>query len=387
MRLVIHIGTEKTGTSSIQESLFKNKSVLAEHGYYFSQCAGERNNLKYPLYCMSEQRGDPYFRNNNINNVDERRLFKADFEELFNREISSLNSNTHTVIISSEHFHSLLIDESEVKALERLLSKYFDEIKIVCYLREQVETCVSHYSTVIKNGSIPSFSNFMNKCNPSNPYYDYFGLLERWQNVFGHKSLIVSKFSRNTLIDSDIVKDFYTKINVDYINMDMQTHFESNRSLSYAGQCLLKELNAIQNLSKVSLNQAVNFVQNIYVGKGENVTASLYNELYDKFKDANRLLSNKYFSNDVDLFPRKPPSSTNTDNFSVDTLKQLIPLIEMLLKLKVDDKFANVCRDVAIEYEDKSLERAYKLMSLAHIIRPNGGFIRRKLREYEGLLK
>lgn len=387
MKLVVHIGTEKTGTSSIQESLFKNKSILAEHGYYFSQCAGERNNLKFPLYSMSEQRGDPYFRNNNINNVDERRLFKADFEDVFNREISSLSANIHTVIISSEHFHSLLIDESEVKALKRLVSKYFDEIKIVCYLREQVETCVSHYSTVIKTGLTPDFNDFMTKCDPSNPYYDYLGLLERWQNVFGHKNLIVSKFSRNTLIDSDIVKDFYTKINVDYANMDMQTHFESNRSLNYAGQCLLKELNTIQNLSKVSLNQAVNFVQNTYVGKGENVTASLYNELYDKFKGANRLLSNKYFNNDVDLFPRRPPSSTNTDNFSADTLKQLIPLIKMLLKTKVDDNFANICRDVAIEYEDKSLQTAHKLMSLAHIIRPSGGLIKGKLREYEGLLK
>jgi hypothetical protein len=64
-----------------------------------------------------------------------------------------------------------------------------------------------------------------------------------------------------------------------------------------------------------------------------------------------------------------------------------MPLIGFLLKQQVDDSYADVCRDIALEYEEKSLDVAYKLMKLASIIRPSGGFIKGKIKEYEGLLK
>lgn len=48
---------------------------------------------------------------------------------------------------------------------------------------------------------------------------------------------------------------------------------------------------------------------------------------------------------------------------------------------------ADTLRDVAINCEkDNRLEDAYKLMKIAHIIRPNGLFIKQKLDEYSKAL-
>lgn len=387
MKLIIHIGTEKTGTSSIQDSLQRNRDILIQNGYFFSQCGGVKNNLMFPLYCMDESRDDPYFRNNKINTLEKRQEFKRNFEQSFKNEISAIPNNIHTVIISSEHFHSLLINQSEVDLMKNLVAKHFSDIKIVCYLREQVETCVSHYSTVIKSGLTPDFKEFISNCSSSNPYYNYLSLLDRWASIFDYKNIIISKYIRQLLVEEDIIKDFYSKINLDYKSMSLVSDFESNKSLNYVGQCLLKELNFIQQKLNVSFKGPVSFITNNYTGKGQNVSANLYHELYEHFRSDNRKVSNKYLNIDSDLFPKKVPENTNTHDFSAKSLREIMPLIGFLLKQQVDDSYADVCRDIALEYEEKSLDVAYKLMKLASIIRPSGGFIKGKIKEYEGLLK
>ena len=39
MELIIHIGTHKTGTSSLQTFLATNRSVLIKHGIYYPESA------------------------------------------------------------------------------------------------------------------------------------------------------------------------------------------------------------------------------------------------------------------------------------------------------------------------------------------------------------
>ncbi len=42
MNLIVHIGTPKTGTTTIQEMLFESREILKSKGFHFLQCAGKK---------------------------------------------------------------------------------------------------------------------------------------------------------------------------------------------------------------------------------------------------------------------------------------------------------------------------------------------------------
>ena len=153
MKAIVHIGTEKTGTSSIQLFLRRNRRALEARGYHFLQSAGKTNNWALPAYCTEQSRFDDFDRFPEVEAGMSLEAFRRDFIGRFEEELRSLPGNVHTVVISSEHFHSRLRTDKEMSNIRDLLSSYFDDIRIICYIREQAETCASWYSTSMKSGS------------------------------------------------------------------------------------------------------------------------------------------------------------------------------------------------------------------------------------------
>lgn len=387
MKLIVHIGTEKTGTSSIQNALFENKALLLEKGFYFSQCAGSRNNIQFPLSCMQYDREDEdyYFTNNGIATNQQRAQYYNELKKKFEDEVSAL-TDIHTVIISSEHFHSLLVDEQEVKTFKDLLGDMFSSIKIVCYLREQVATCISHYSTRIKTGDSDDLSTFIKRCTPQNPYYNYLDLLDRWSTVFGKSNLIVGLFDKRTLRNNDIVDDFFYKIELDTSQTEFIRPKKTNQSLNYTGQCLLKAINREQTIKK-PLNPTINeFIHTQFAGKGEDVDEPTYLKLFQQFKVINTQVASKYFNKEAPLFVPCPPQKSYKDENVEHVVKEVLPLIRLLLYSTIEDCYADICRDTAISFENTEIDTAYKLMNLAHKIRPEGPTIKNKLKRYRGLV-
>ena len=82
-----------------------------------------------------------------------------------------------------------------------VLSTYFDEIKIVCYLREQVDMCTSYYSTHMKSGGTNSFSTFLQRCKPSNYYFNYYEVLANWERCFGLEALDISSVCARSVFE------------------------------------------------------------------------------------------------------------------------------------------------------------------------------------------
>ena len=60
-RVLIHIGTEKTGTTTIQEFLHINREKLYSKGIVFLKSPGERNQVRdLVTYCMNPHRVDKH---------------------------------------------------------------------------------------------------------------------------------------------------------------------------------------------------------------------------------------------------------------------------------------------------------------------------------------
>jgi hypothetical protein len=208
MRLILHIGTEKTGTTAVQNFLYKNRDILLQNRVGLLDSIDYPNNRKLYAYCLPEDEFDDYFWDLNIRDVDAKRQYFKNFEQELEDEISNLEQQVETVIISSEHFHSRLKENQSIEKLKSVLEKFFDEISVVCYFREQGAVIKSLYSTAMKNGHTDTLEAFTNKCLKNEHYFDYNRFLNKWADIFGKENIKARIFSRNTLYKSDICMDF-----------------------------------------------------------------------------------------------------------------------------------------------------------------------------------
>tara|TARA_B110000483_G_scaffold137277_1_gene164136 strand:- start:4468 stop:6093 length:1626 start_codon:yes stop_codon:yes gene_type:complete len=336
LKAIVHIGTEKTGTTSIQRYLYQNRAKLKGAGFYFLQSAGKRNNQALPAYCLDENRPDDYFRNQRIQTLKQRQEFKRLFIKAFDSEIRGLPRHVTTVIMSSEHFHSRIRTEAELDNLSELLTPYFDEIKIVCYLREQATTCKSYYSTHLKSGGTDSFSEFLGRCRPENVYFNYHEMLANWERGFGFESLDVSLFLQERFLNGDLLDDFTAKIDATLVGALNKPNEVENESFTPFGQALARAVNIIFPRSTVAPEEGIvrdrckKIITQRLSGSGQLPSVEVQTSIYDSFIESNALVQRKFFPTVHSLFA--PPDElvlreAVIDGVDFDTLIAVLNLI------------------------------------------------------------
>jgi hypothetical protein len=198
--------------------------------------------------------------------------------------------------------------------------------------------------------------------------------------------LVIEVFDRKTLKNNNIVDDFFDKIGIDLTKYKINKSSEKNLSLNYIGQCLLRTINSEASVKQEAKPKLLQFINNEFAGQGENVDVDTYRRLFESFDVMNKTVNVKYRHKDGPLFPYSPLEATNRIEGVEQVVKEILPLIEFAFSATIDDSYADVCRDAAVSFEESSIETAYKLMSLAHQIRPHGPVIKKKLSDYKKLM-
>lgn len=319
MKAIVHIGTEKTGTTSIQSFLYQNRRKLRKAGFHFLQCAGKTNNRALPAYCLHNDRTDDFYRNLGISTLEARIEHKRKFIIELEKELGGLPSHIKAVVISSEHFHSRIRTEEEMDNVHELLSTYFSEIEIVCYLRDQITTCTSYYSTALKSGNPSSFAAFIERCKPKNYYFNYEEMLQNWERCFGLKALNVSLFSRAHFVNGDLLDDFTSKIDPDLVGK-LNTNVQiENESLNPTGQALARAVNIAFPIRTLRpelaplREQCRQLVNKRYKGKGRQLTPESQRQVFAAFADMNESLRLKFFPHE-ELILQPPAAPDNPDS-------------------------------------------------------------------------
>lgn len=205
-RLVIHIGTEKTGTTSLQHFFYLNEPALATAGVALLHTVDEPNNRKVATYAFMRHMHEAY-------DLDVVRLGGPQWREKLRadvrNEIEHLPAHIHTVLLTSEHLHSRLHSRDEVSRVAEMFKGLFDRIEVLVYLRRQDKLAASLYSTALRGGWTQE-SPFPSNVDARNRYYNYQELLERWASVFGAESLRVRRFEPSRLVRGSLYSDFLT---------------------------------------------------------------------------------------------------------------------------------------------------------------------------------
>jgi hypothetical protein len=200
---ILHIGTEKTGSTSLQTCFGLNRAAFADKGYFVPLSLASSSNFEVlnHIYLAVISRSDEEFSDDlrlalNILDRDALNRTRRDVFIKFSEEIATTSCGCHTVILSNEHCHSRLLTLEEVQKLKDFLDHFCESYKIVVYLRPQHELAMSQYGMLVANGiwDIDIFQPFpepsgYNKLYTPRAYFDYRALLERWSEVFGEDSL------------------------------------------------------------------------------------------------------------------------------------------------------------------------------------------------------
>lgn len=221
-KLTLHIGSHKTGSTSLQKSLEKNVLILNKHGY---SCASSDTTGRKDSYVLYSKK--PFLARFNFNAI-EAELSQAIYG--------------NDLIISSEHFF-LVQEEAQFQKLNELAKKYFDGIDVLLYLRRQDELALSfkaQASKVMAVGNVPSSLIMGHSLSTPYPeintsvisYLDYKHKINMLSNVFGENNIYPKIYARDSLIGNDICLDFFDHFGIKDIKAVASTNvsFSAKRS-------------------------------------------------------------------------------------------------------------------------------------------------------------
>ncbi|MCW4153928.1 hypothetical protein OM427_31000 [Halomonas sp. 18H] len=394
----VHIGMEKTGTTSIQNFLGKNRERLADQGFYFMKSTGLANDVRLVGYCLDRNQTNYFlFRNEFVDSEEKKDAFDKEFLDSFEKEISELPSDVENVVFSSELFHSRLNKPHQRQKLRSFLENYFEDVAIVGYIRPQVDVNISLYSTSLKSGGVEvGLEEHLERCHVSNYFYNYFEFLSGWEKSFSGCSFIVNLFDRKELTGGDVVSDFCSVCGVDPTNLASAE--QENESVTATGQEMLKAIN--RNLpvflEGAGLNYIrsnfVNYISRIYAGSGEKPGKDLAYYTQMKFDSINEEVRRRWFPERTVLFDidyEKYNGGASIDYSAVEFFEKLLVEVSKTSRaglVGINSNKINGLRDAAIVLEEHDIKSALEVMQVASILRPEGQGIKRKLSDYREIL-
>lgn len=215
-KLILHIGTEKTGTSTIQKFLGLNRTELMHQGFRVPLSTRENNfgeNQRwFPAFFYPSEFSDDFITNEFGDNVNLRRKRIFNKLEEFKNEI--VKTNAKNCIISSEHLSSRLKEVKSIATLKTEMLALFDDIEVILYVRNPINHAISQISTEAKSGRdiISQFRNGgeINFLNPIkfSQVFNIRSLIEKWELVFSRDKIKVNIFDVNQFLGNDLLKDF-----------------------------------------------------------------------------------------------------------------------------------------------------------------------------------
>lgn len=319
MKCIVHIGTEKTGSTTLQSFLQLNASALHAQSMFFPTIAGTPNH--YALAMATSDFDEPNIARIRedlaINSPANQRAFAARLgQEILD---AMAKAGCDTLLLSSENFHHGMRSPASVAKLRSFLNSLgFETIQIIVYLRRPADLINSWYSTAVRWGetSHEPPDVLQSGCDSLAVDCRYDATLKRWENEFGRDSMCVRIFERQTLVGGSVIDDFASVTGIS-LDASMAIPGDTNVSLSHDSIEVMRRVNVLLGDSKDRSSLAL---RNVIADAVEQAfgTSSKYtmpSRLYDAYQAAyaasNERVRATYFPQRASLFEdsRTPPPS------------------------------------------------------------------------------
>lgn len=233
--VVLHIGSGKTGTSTVQRVLRRNPEALLSAGQLYPRTPGQVRHTKLGLYVRPD---DELVRHADwlTGSFPPPAAFRRQFRRRLESEIAS--SGASGVVFSDEGLFSA--GDRTIRRMRRLTRRLGGRVRLVVYLRRQDDHLVSRYQQVVKMGEITPLTTWMQQDWTGT--YDYHLRLTSWQEL-EPDAFVVRRFERDRMVGGSLVSDFLDAAGIAVDEREL-THTESrNESLGAEAIELLRILN------------------------------------------------------------------------------------------------------------------------------------------------
>lgn len=202
MKLFLHIGTGKTGTTTIQRSLWVNRDWLADRGYWVLRTGRTSTGLAKHKTKWGRSPQPEW--------------------AAWRREIFNLDSRIEAVILSNEGLF-----RKPSRAIEHIRGCFTGlDARVIMYVRDQAEFAQSLALYRLKTGSdqyqgVPT----MDELRPSfgGGRIDYLQVCKRYDSVFGEGSIQARAFSPALFEGGDLMTDFLSAFGITPVDGLQQT--------------------------------------------------------------------------------------------------------------------------------------------------------------------
>lgn len=205
MRILLHIGSEKTGTTTVQRWCARNRKALKARGILYPTTLGQVNHVRLACFAAEQKQMNDLRKSERIFVPEVFERFRAELPDALAREVRE--SGCHTLLISNEHLSSRLSVPAELQTVRGLLEQACGQVtawQIIHYVRRQDEMIHSMYSTTVKSGGSKPFRLPHGLRDPRlNPLI----VLDLWAGQFGAENITVRVFDRRELRGGDVVQD------------------------------------------------------------------------------------------------------------------------------------------------------------------------------------
>jgi len=197
MKLILHIGTVKTGTTTAQAWFAQNRVALKEHGIWYPSSFPSID--KRPVgtshpFIVDVVLAPEHFRRNALG------AFRREFE-------SMKAAGCKVCVMSFEDLEFRLSSSEMVAGLAGFLRDYFDAVEIVLYLRPQIDTVVSFASTASLLGVRIDRKWFFGQSR-NHSIFNYNAAVDRWESVFSSENVRCFSYKRDLPFADYVVKQF-----------------------------------------------------------------------------------------------------------------------------------------------------------------------------------
>lgn len=343
--LYLHIGTHKTGTSSIQMALHTHREELLKAGVLYPALNNAYNHYELAVLLKSPE-GMTIIQNwfdGIVEKVNQRSINKVviSAEALYFLrfiELVKTKDNPRNSTITEENYREKLNN------LRALIPDIFD-IKVVVYLRRQDSFIQSGYSQLIKgseyfSGSIREFIDGLAV------FMDYSFMLNLWAEIFGKENILVRVYEKQQLPGGS-VQDFLRVIEIptDLSNIILSTTDNYNIRLSrelldyklILNQLLKNEDPVRKDQLHYTLLEKLSEQPEFRQTNGEFLTTQEKRDIISRYSESNAKVAREFLGReDGRLFYEALPEETKSDSYPGLSVERAVEIGTRLSFLVID---------------------------------------------------
>jgi hypothetical protein len=297
MNIILHVGTEKTGSTAIQSILKDSYRELLSSGYLFPTNIGEPCHIKLTACALGGLNNSPIRKLLGIEEEETFRQFTENTRENLRSEIKK--TNPKTLIISDEHINAHLAGAKLLAEYKRVIEQFGTVQVVIIYLRRQDYFRLSLFAEAVKSGNLTHFdiNNLLPVFDSVPPRFDYLNILQNLEEVFGKECLIPRVFDRSEFLDRNVVNDF---IDVCRLPLSHQALNRNDKNSSIDGRVirpLAKVSSFIQKsgLSNKLRNSIISRISGLFTGPPIVLEPDVHQSYMRQFEEQNRQIKKRYF--------------------------------------------------------------------------------------------